>query len=146
MVRDAQPDDLDGLAVLFDAYRSFYGREGDLEGARRFVGDRLAGGETRFFVAVADARLCAFVHLLPAFDTLAMRPMWILEDLFVEPAARRGGIGGALLVYAEAFARLSGAARLTVSTAHTNHAAQRLYARHGWVLDQDFRYYHRMLS
>ncbi len=145
MIRAANASDADRLGALFDAYRRFYGRAGDLDAARRYVGEQL-GGPTRFFVDDGGARLRGFVHLLPSFDTLAMRPMWILEDLFVDPAARRAGAGAALLQFAEAFARREGASRLTLSTAHTNAAAQRLYERLGWVLDEDFRYYHRMLG
>lgn len=142
MTRAANAGDVPQLAALFDAYRQFYGRAGDAGAARRYVGERLAG-PTRFFVDREGEQLRGFVHLLPSFDTLAMRPMWILEDLFVDPAVRGSGAGSALLRHAETFAREDGASRLTLSTAHTNETAQRLYERHGWVLDREFRYYHR---
>lgn len=137
--------DVDVLAQLFDAYRRFYGRVGDLEGARRYVEQRLTEGPTRFFIEREGELVRGFVHILPSFDTLAMRPMWILEDLFVDSSARGMGIGAALLLHAEEFAREAGASRLTLSTAHTNITAQRLYQRNGWVIDDEFRYYHRML-
>ena len=82
MTRAANAGDVPQLAALFDAYRQFYGRAGDAGAARRYVGERLAG-PTRFFVDREGEQLRGFVHLLPSFDTLAMRPMWILEDLFV---------------------------------------------------------------
>lgn len=135
---------MDGLAALFDAYRRFYGRAGDVASARQYVQDRLTG-PTRFFVDLNGDTMRGFVHLLPSFDTLAMSPMWILEDLFVDPGARRAGIGAALLAHAEQFARETGASRMTLSTAHANTPAQRLYERHGWILDNEFRYYHRPL-
>jgi ribosomal protein S18 acetylase RimI-like enzyme len=116
-----------------------------VEGARRYVQERLTDGPTRFFVDREGEAVRGFVHLLPSFDTLAMRPMWILEDLFVVPSARGAGIGAALLLRAEQFAHETGASRLTLSTAHTNIPAQRLYERLGWVLDSEFRYYHRTL-
>ncbi len=145
MISEPTLEDVDKLAQLFDAYRRFYERAGDLEGARRYVRERLRDGPTRFFIHREDAAIRGFVHLLPSFDTLAMRPMWNLEDLFVEPSARGMGIGAALLAHAEQFARAAGASRLTLSTAHTNTAAQRLYERSGWLLDREFRYYHRIL-
>jgi GNAT superfamily N-acetyltransferase len=145
MIRDAAPADVPELAALFDAYRRFYERAGDLVAAARYVAERL-NGPTRFFVAVVDGAIIGFVHLLPTFDTLGMRPAWTLEDLYVDPAARRTGVGAALLQFAEGFARESGASRLTLSTAHTNTSAQRLYERNGWVLDEDFRCYHRRLD
>ncbi len=145
MIRVGDAGDVERLGALFDAYRRFYGRDGDLDAARRYVRERL-DGPTRFFVDDGGGALRGFVHLLPSYDTLAMRPSWILEDLFVDPAARRSGVGEALLRFAEEFAREGGAARMTLSTAHTNRTAQRLYERLGWMLDNDFRYYHRMLD
>ena len=145
MIRAATVGDVERLGALFDAYRRFYQRDGDAAAARRYVAERL-DGPTRFFVDDDGETVRAFVHLLPSFDTLAMRPAWILEDLFVDPPARRTGAGEALLRFAERFARDGGASRLTLSTAHTNRIAQRLYERLGWVLDQDFRYYHRILD
>ena len=145
MISEPAVDDVDGLAYLFDAYRRFYGRSADVVSARRYVQERLTDGPTRFFVDREGEVVRGFVHLLPSFDTLAMRAMWILEDLFVEPSARGEGIGAALLTHAEQFARETGASRLTLATAHTNTHAQRLYERHGWVLDNEFRSYHRSL-
>lgn len=145
MIFEPTVEDVDALAYLFDAYRRFYGRAGDVRSARRYVQERLADGPTRFFGDREGDAVRGFVHLLPSFDTLAMSPMWILEDLFVEPGARGAGIGAALLTHAEQFAHETGASRLTLSTAHTNVSAQRLYERHGWVLDSEFRYYHRAL-
>ncbi len=70
-----------------------------------------------------------------------MTDAWILEDLFVDPNARKAGIGSALLRHAEAFARSVGATRLSLSTAHTNTQAQRLYEAHGYQLNEMFRTY-----
>jgi GNAT superfamily N-acetyltransferase len=137
---------LDVAAALFDDYRAFYGRERDLAGARNFVAERSRDGATCFFLATLDGRGAGFAHLLPSFDTLAMRPAWILEDMFVAPAERRRGVGSALLRRAEEFARATGAAHLSLTTAHTNSNAQSLYEAHGYVRDDEFRAYHLRLE
>ncbi|MDQ2991687.1 MAG: GNAT family N-acetyltransferase, partial [Candidatus Eremiobacteraeota bacterium] len=92
----------------------------------------LGEGTTRFFVANRDGVIVGFAHLLQSYDTLDMTDAWILEDLFVDPTARRSGIAAALLRHAESFARSVGATRLSLSTAHTN--TQRLYEAHGYKL------------
>jgi ribosomal protein S18 acetylase RimI-like enzyme len=46
-----------------------------------------------------------------------------------------------LLQAAADFGRSAGAARLTLSTAHTNTSAQSLYVAEGWRLDEIFRSY-----
>ena len=40
-VTHAQPSDLDALAVLFDAYRQFYGQPSDVAAAREWLRSRL---------------------------------------------------------------------------------------------------------
>ncbi len=72
--------------------------------------------------------------------------MWYLEDLYVEPPARRKGVGRALMLEAERFARESDSERLTLSTAHDNSTAQALYRSVGYVRDEHFWYFHRQLS
>jgi len=146
MIDEASTADIPQLGALFDAYRQFYGCSGDIDETLKFVAERLSTRTTQFFVSREQSRINAFMHLMPSFDTLALRPMWILEDLFVAPRGRRAGIGTALLIRAEQFALETSAARLTLSTAHANFAAQRVYERRGWKLDTEFRYYHRVLE
>jgi ribosomal protein S18 acetylase RimI-like enzyme len=145
-VAAAQPDDVDDLARLFDAYRVFYERSSDRESARAFVAARLREPVTLFFLARAGGVAAGFAHLLPSFDTLGMRPAWILEDLFVEPMQRKSGVGSALLRHVESFARASGAARVSLTTAHANHTAQRLYVANGYRHDEIFRGYYLRLT
>jgi ribosomal protein S18 acetylase RimI-like enzyme len=68
-----------------------------------------------------------------------------VEDLYVDLSARGLGIGSALLRYAEDFARSTGAERLTLATAHDNLAAQKIYKKLGYVRDEHFLYFHRLL-
>jgi GNAT superfamily N-acetyltransferase len=139
--------DLAALAELVEAYRVFYGCAPAPVESDAFVRERLARGDTRFFVARdAASAVVGFAHLVPATDTLALRTIGILEDIFVAEAHRRAGLGGALLDAAEAYARERGYSRLTLSTAHRNYTAQRLYLAHGYVPDQRFRSFNRVLD
>ena len=139
--------DLDAIVALVDAYRVFYGEESDRPATRAFVLARFANGDTEFFVARAgDGSVLGFAHLLLSLDTVALKPIGILEDIYVTETARGKGIGGALLDAAERYARERGLGRLTLSTAHKNRTAQRLYLAHGYVPDQRFRSFNRFLS
>lgn len=146
VITEATSEDVDALAVLFDAYRQFYKCSAGLRGARSYVQERVLQGPTRFFVSRRDMEIDGFVHLLPSFDTLAMKPMYILEDLYVEPKVRRSGVATALIRHAENFARANAASKLTLSTAQANSEARRLYERQGWLLETEFCYYHRLLD
>jgi GNAT superfamily N-acetyltransferase len=126
---------LDVLAGLFDAYRQFYGQGPDLPGARRFLEARLKGRDSVVLLAVrGEVREVGlgFVQLYPSFSSVSLRPIWILNDLFVAPPARRAGVARSLLEAAYDVARSTGAARLRLSTAKDNEAAQALYAAAGY--------------
>jgi ribosomal protein S18 acetylase RimI-like enzyme len=73
-----------------------------------------------------------FVQLYPSFSSVSMKPIWILNDLFVAPQARRAGVARSLLEAACELARSTGAARLRLSTAKDNEAAKALYLASGY--------------
>lgn len=145
-VRQATLEDLDSLAPLFDAYRRFYGRPGDLEAARAFLLARFEHGESTVFLAEVDGEPAGFAQLYPGFSSVGLARTFLLNDLFVAPGRRRRGVASGLLRAAEAYARRLGAARLTLSTALDNTAAQTLYASLGWQRDTQFYVYHLALA
>ncbi len=140
--------DVPALAGLFDAYRVFYGAASAPARSLAFVDSLITSGNTHFFLAreAAGGPAYGFVHLMPSINTVAMRPIWLLEDLYVAPAGRRKGVATALMRHAENFARESGAERLTLATAHDNRHAQSLYMHLGYLKEEHFWYYHRMLE
>ena len=140
-IRRAALSDVSVLVPLFDAYRQFYRQPSDPEGADRFLRDRLGRNESVIFLAFDGERAVGFTQLYPSFSSGAMAPIFILNDLFVEPEARRHGVGAALLERAADHAREFGAVRLTLSTELTNTTAQSVYERHGWKRDTAFCVY-----
>lgn len=149
-IRAATYDDIDALAVLFDAYRQFYEQPCDVAGAATFLRARLDHQQSTIFVAAvgaaASGTLLGFTQLYPSFSSTRMAPIFILNDLFVAPDARQQGIASALLRAAADFARTQGALRLTLSTAHDNLTAQALYEREDWTRDTLFRTYNLSLD
>ena len=131
----AGPADLDALALLFDAYRHFYGQATDVPRARDWLRSRLRVGESVVLVAKRGADAVGFVQLYPMFSSVRTARTWMLNDLFVDPAARRGGVARALLEAAAAFAREDGAAGLSLETTRDNDAARALYRAAGWNED-----------
>ena len=146
-IRPATVADLDALVALFDAYRTFYGQPSDLYGARTFLAERFERGESVIFLAEDEGGTAlGFTQLYPSFTSAGMQRIYILNDLFVADEARRRGIGTALLDAAVVFASESGAARLALSTAFDNLAAQSVYEAHGWVRDERFYRYNFKLG
>ena len=134
-------DDCEAVSALFDAYRVFYGRDPDLESSRAFIRARLERGDSVIFLARDADGALGFTQLYPCFSSVSAAPIWILNDLYTDPEARKHGVGTALLRAARDFGRETGALRLELATAHTNHTAQALYEAEGYVLDTVFRRY-----
>lgn len=130
--RAAAPD-LDALVPLFDGYRMFYGQASDANAARAFLAERLTTGDSVLFKArLPNGDVAGFTQLYPLFSSVGMSRVWLLNDLFVLPDARRTGIAEALLRAAARFAGDDGAARLELETGSDNAAAQALYRKLGW--------------
>ncbi|MEX2494081.1 MAG: GNAT family N-acetyltransferase [Nitrospirales bacterium] len=142
IVRQAVLSDLDELVPLFDSYRQFYGRESDVVGAREFLLSRYNHGESVLFIAQKGEETVGFVQLYPSFSSVSLARTFILNDLFVSPWARRGGVAKNLISAAIEFAGSLGAIRMTLSTAVTNAAAQALYKSSGWQRDEQYYVYH----
>jgi GNAT superfamily N-acetyltransferase len=136
-------NELDDLVPLFDGYRQFYGQRSDLAAARVFLGDRIERDESAIYLAYTKPREAAgFTQLYPSFSSVSLKPLWILNDLFVPYGVRRGGVGRALLERARQHALETGAKGLILSTAVTNKPAQTLYESRGWKREEEFLQYH----
>ncbi|MFV1985656.1 MAG: GNAT family N-acetyltransferase [Gemmatimonadota bacterium] len=136
----AGADHAEEVARLFDMYRVFYGQPSDLEGARTFVAARLRRGDSHILCCALDDEIVGFTQLYPSFSSVRMRPVWILNDLFVDPSVRRRGVARALMRAARRHAADTGATYLTLETHRENTSAQAVYAAEGWTRDDD--YYH----
>jgi ribosomal protein S18 acetylase RimI-like enzyme len=140
-LRRADPDDVELIVPLFDGYRQFYGQPSDPARARAFIGERLSRGESVIFLAVEDGEPLGFTQLYPVFSSTHCRPLWILNDLYVAPEARRRGVARMLMDQARDHAVETGACGIQLETAHTNSSAQRLYESLGYQMDKNYRVY-----
>src|SRR5262245_30923234 len=106
----AGAEHLDLVAPLFDAYRQFYRQEPDRSGTKRFLAERIRNGESVIFLAWdrlpnGEPHGVGFIQLYPSFSSVGMKRIWILNDLFVAPSARKAGVGRELMNHAKEFAR-----------------------------------------
>ena len=134
-------DHLPSLAILFDAYRVWYGADSDVNAAEQFLRRRLEADESVIYGVLQGEDLVAFAQLYPSFSSVSIASIWALNDLFVVEDQRGTGCGRLLMEAAATHARTTGAIRLELATAHDNGRAQRLYEGLGYVLDEDFRHY-----
>jgi ribosomal protein S18 acetylase RimI-like enzyme len=92
----------------------------------------LAGEHARLFVAERDGAAVGLVSATAAAGTGYIGAMWI------DPAARGGGLGRALLGSACAWLRTRGCAPLALTVTETNAAAIALYESAGFRLTGEF--------
>lgn len=131
-LRRATVDDVDAIAPLFDRYRMFYQQPSDEALAHRFIGERLQRGESVIFLAEVGGKVAGFTQLFPSFSSVRAGRAFVLNDLYVDIAARRLGVARALLQAATDFARADGAIRLELETDPDNLSARALYRHMGW--------------
>lgn len=140
-------NELEIVAALFDAYRQFYKQTPDLSLARNFIRDRMQKNESVIILAMNEESITVgFCQLYPTFCSVEAKPIYVLYDLFVTPEARRSGAGKVLLQTAERLAADKGMARLDLTTAKTNEAAQHAYETLGWVKDEIFYAYSKEIK
>jgi GNAT superfamily N-acetyltransferase len=145
-IRQTVLADLDVVAGLFDGYRQFYDQVSDLVGARNFLRARVEHGQSVILLAESRGQAVGFTQLYPSFSSVSMARVYVLNDLYVAPSARRMGVGERLLKAASDHAVQMGAVRLSLNTDVKNVPAQALYESMGWARDQKFYAYHLALK
>jgi ribosomal protein S18 acetylase RimI-like enzyme len=138
---------LAAAADLFNQYRMFYEQPSDLDAATEFLQANVTENRSIVFLLQNDeGQVVAFAQLYPTYCSTAMQPYLYLSDLFVDPSVRKQGHARALMSYLIAHFKSLRFQRLTLETARTNTAAQRLYESLGYEKDQVFLTYHRTLQ
>lgn len=122
-------DQFEPLLPLICAYQRFYEVEEIDEGRNRAFFTRfIAPSEDGMLLgAWRDRGLVGYACLYWHFTSLIPAETVLMNDLYVDPAARGEGIGRALIETSASIARERGAHHLEWATAPDNKAAQRLY-------------------
>ncbi|SDS55437.1 Ribosomal protein S18 acetylase RimI [Formosa sp. Hel1_31_208] len=136
----AKLKDLDVLACLFDAYRVFYKQESHVTSAKRFIKKRLIHNDSIIYLAYHDDKAVGFTQLYPLFSSVAMKSMYLLNDLYVDTNYRGQGIGKALINRAKHLCHSENNKGLAIQTAHDN-PAQHLYEQLGFIKDVDLHFF-----
>ncbi|WEG12372.1 GNAT family N-acetyltransferase [Pullulanibacillus sp. KACC 23026] len=135
-------DHLMEASDLFNLYRIFYKQESDLDGACRFLKERIEKEESVIFLAYQGEQAVGFAQAYPAFSSVSLKRTWILNDLYVKKEDRGHGIGEELLTHVIEFAKETGTKGILLETAEDNRVAQSLYEKKGFERE-DNRFYFR---
>lgn len=143
MIKRARLKDLAVVTDLYSQYRQFYKQEARPEEELQFMEERLVREDSIIYLSYREGKAAGFVQLYPLFSSVAMKRVYILNDLFVHPTHRKKGVGEELINRCYQLAEEEGVAYITLQTAHDNYTAQRLYERLEMIEDTKFKRYSR---
>jgi ribosomal protein S18 acetylase RimI-like enzyme len=145
-IKIAKLDDISKIAPLFDAYRQFYEQPSNLAKATEFLQARLKNTESIIWFAEDNSQeILGFCQVYPSFCSVLAEPIYVLYDLFTTEKSRKSGVGSALLETAHQDAKTKGIARLDLTTAKDNLTAQSVYESLGWIRDDIFYAYNKIV-
>lgn len=140
-VRAVKSNDLHSLVTLFDNYRVWYRKNSDVEGAKKFLGERIEKEDSKIYVCGDKNELVGFVQLYPLFSSTRMKKFWLLNDLFIDSAHRGKGLSLMLIEHSKQLVRQSGACGMFLETEITNTIGNKLYPRAGFRLNETTNFY-----
>jgi GNAT superfamily N-acetyltransferase len=126
--------DVDELMPLLRGYCEFYKSAPSEQSLHTLCEALLAnpdGAGIQLLARTPDGTAVGFATLYWTYSTLHPGPIGLMNDLYVAPAARGGGIGPALIEACTAESARHGAIALEWATAPDNARAQVIYDRTG---------------
>lgn len=141
-IKQANLENLDETAVLFNMYRIFYRQEDDYEKCRNFIRERLDNDQSDIFLIYVDNKAVGFVQLYKLYHYVKLAKQWLLSDLFVHPDYRGKGLSVALIERAKKWCDETDACGLMLETEKTNDIGNTLYPRCGFEYDGLHNYYY----
>src|SRR5262249_27565852 len=131
-IRKVEARDEERWRVLWDGYNRFYEREPS-EAVTLHTWARLLDPASPIFAIVAEdpaGRVVGIANYVLHESTSAIRPVCYLQDLFVDPDNRAGGVGKQLIDWLVAEMATQGWSRLYWHTRETNYRARGLYDKY----------------
>ncbi len=127
LIRPINQNDKSRWLQLFKDYIEFY--ESHLSDAQYELTWQRINSEYNMhgLVSEKDGQVVGLAHYIFRPDTWEIADFCYLEDLYVDPKVRGGGVGRALIKAVEQIATEKGSKRLYWTTAEDNEVARKLY-------------------
>lgn len=131
---------LDDLVPLFNDYRIFYRQKSNTIAVKDFLKERLTKQDSIIYITYINNIAVGFTQLYFLYSSVSMKPMYVLNDLYIDINYRNKNIGTTLINKAKALCKKKGYKGLIIQTENTN-PAQHLYQREGFVKDTDLTFF-----
>jgi GNAT superfamily N-acetyltransferase len=132
-LRRARPQDGPRFLALVQELASYEKMAGPTpEAEARLLADAF-GPRPRYdlYLAEREGTVVAYAVVLETYSTFLAKPILYLEDVYVTPSARRGGVASGMMRFLAAEALRRGCGRLSWVVLDWNVDAQRFYERMG---------------
>ena len=93
----ANREHLDNLVPLFDGYRIFYRQGSNLNSVKDFLKERLIKKDSVIYIAYINEVPVGFTPWYLLFSPVAMKPMYLLNDLYIDSTYRSKNNGTSLI-------------------------------------------------
>jgi GNAT superfamily N-acetyltransferase len=130
-IREAGEEDVPELLPLMRAYCDFYEVNPPDEGIETMARALIGGEGVVFAAAEEDGPIIGFATCALKWSMLRGARVAILDDLFIDPDSRGGGLADRLIEACADWGRARDAAALDWQTALDNERAQAVYERVG---------------
>ncbi|NNC51400.1 MAG: GNAT family N-acetyltransferase [Flaviramulus sp.] len=140
IITKATKTHLENLVPLFDGYRVFYRQKSDYKAVREFLNKRLTNQDSIIYLVFIDDVAVGFMQLYFLLSSVSMKPMYVLNDLYIDPEYRNKGVGSALIDKAKSLCIDKSYKGIVIQTENHN-PAQHLYQREGFVKDVDLSFF-----
>ncbi|MGX5172937.1 N-acetyltransferase family protein [Aliikangiella sp. IMCC44653] len=144
-IRQAQLSDLASLATVYDEYRQLFSLPSSKQRCVAFLRERLVKQDSIIWIAVINDTVVGFIQIYPSFSSIAMRPIWQFNDLFIGTQFRRKNIATQLIQSMEVAAQQNNIFSIKLATATTNQAAQQLYKKLNYQPSSDFLHFFKQV-
>lgn len=140
-IRDAEPADVELIFSLIVELADYERARGRVVGTPALLAESLFGRDAVAEAVIAEVggQTAGFALWFRTFSTWLCRPGLWLEDLYVSPNQRRGGVGRALLTHIARIAVQRGYGRVEWSALHWNTPALDFYEAHGAEVLHEWR-------
>ena len=140
-IRQAEPADVELILSLIVELADYERARERVVGTPELLADSLFGPDpvAEAVIAEVDGETAGFALWFRTFSTWLCLPGLWLEDLYVSPRLRRGGVGRALLAHVAQVAVERGYGRVEWSALHWNALALDFYAALGAEIMDEWR-------
>jgi GNAT superfamily N-acetyltransferase len=131
-IRKIETHDEPRWRELWDGYTRFYEREPS-DRITRYTWKRVMDASSQVYAIVADHEsqgVIGIANYIIHENTATLTPVCYLQDLFVDPAQRAGGVGQQLIDWLIAEMKVHGWSRLYWNTKENNYRARGLYDKY----------------